>query len=311
MSNITLWSTTAASNNSAAPNGFPEGMSPSTVNDACREVMAAVRRLMEDNGWFNWGHTYTYVSSTSFSVPTNLTAIYSVGRRVRAAGSGTGTIYGTISTSTYTSITTVVVVWDSGSLSNETLAISLSYLTVNSGIGISDLVKDTTPQLGGDLDVNGHTIQLGESSFQLDPAISADGKWSGITETGIAGDTLVFGDVCYYAVADSRWELAKADVVATSGGVKLGICVLAAANNGSATEMLLYGKINAAGKFPALTIGAPCYLSETTAGSIVVGAVGDNTGQPDGTDEVIRVVGKANSGDELFFCPDNFYMTHT
>ncbi len=43
MSQIREWSTTAASNNSAAPDGWPEGMPPSGVNDAGREMMAAIK----------------------------------------------------------------------------------------------------------------------------------------------------------------------------------------------------------------------------------------------------------------------------
>ncbi len=45
MAKIDDWSETAASNNTAAPDGFPENMSPGSVNDAAREVMAQVRRL--------------------------------------------------------------------------------------------------------------------------------------------------------------------------------------------------------------------------------------------------------------------------
>lgn len=48
MADIQTWSTTAASNNSAAPDGFPEGMAPSGVNDAAREVMAAVKTFILD-----------------------------------------------------------------------------------------------------------------------------------------------------------------------------------------------------------------------------------------------------------------------
>ena len=48
MGNVSSWSTSAASNNSAPPNGAPEGMAPSTVNDVIREVMAAVSRWYED-----------------------------------------------------------------------------------------------------------------------------------------------------------------------------------------------------------------------------------------------------------------------
>lgn len=41
------FSETAASNNAAAPNGWPEGMAPSGVNDAARETHAALKR------WWN------------------------------------------------------------------------------------------------------------------------------------------------------------------------------------------------------------------------------------------------------------------
>jgi len=53
MSDVQTWSSTAASNNSAAPNGFPEGMPPSGVNDAAREVMAAVARYRADTDGVN------------------------------------------------------------------------------------------------------------------------------------------------------------------------------------------------------------------------------------------------------------------
>jgi len=43
------WSETDANNNVAAPNGFPEGMPPSGVNDAARAVMGAVKRFWDRN----------------------------------------------------------------------------------------------------------------------------------------------------------------------------------------------------------------------------------------------------------------------
>lgn len=42
------WSGTAASNNSAPPNGWPEGMNYSEVNDAARETMAVLARWHQD-----------------------------------------------------------------------------------------------------------------------------------------------------------------------------------------------------------------------------------------------------------------------
>lgn len=48
MSDVSTWSITAASNNSASPDGFPEGMPPSALNDSAREVMAAVARYYRE-----------------------------------------------------------------------------------------------------------------------------------------------------------------------------------------------------------------------------------------------------------------------
>lgn len=148
-------------------------------------------------------------------------------------------------------------------------------------------------------------ITLGEDNGQivLDAALSADGKYSGIIEAGTAGATLAFGDLIYFAAADSRWELADASAASTSGTVKLGMCVLAAAADGDPTTILLMGKIRADTAFPAMTVGAPMYVSETE---------GDITGTaPTTTDSVTRVCGYANTADELYFNPDGFFITHT
>src|SRR4051812_35886394 len=47
MSDVSNWNTSAASNNSAPPDGAPEGMLPGQVNDAMREMMAATKRWYE------------------------------------------------------------------------------------------------------------------------------------------------------------------------------------------------------------------------------------------------------------------------
>jgi hypothetical protein len=147
-----------------------------------------------------------------------------------------------------------------------------------------------------------NNIQLGEVSLLLDDSISADGKWSGIAETGTLGEACSFGDLVYFKSADSKWYLANANSDTTSGNVKLGICLVAGSAN-SNTTILLYGKVRASTAFPTMTVGAPQYVS-TTAGDI-------QGTPPSGTDNVIRIVGFANTSSELFFCPENSYLTHT
>lgn len=148
----------------------------------------------------------------------------------------------------------------------------------------------------------GGDISLAENvSIVLDPALSADGKYSGIVETGTLGETLAFGDTVYFKAADSKWWKTDADAEATCGNVKVGMVVVAGAAD-DARKILLQGKVRADSKFPTMTIGAPVYFG-TTAGEVQVA-------QPSGTDDVIRIAGYANTADELYFKPSNDYLTH-
>lgn len=70
-SDVKDWSTSAASNNASPPNGFPEGQAPSTLNDAAREVMAAIARFFTDiNGSLASGGSSNAYTLTSGSVIT-------------------------------------------------------------------------------------------------------------------------------------------------------------------------------------------------------------------------------------------------
>ena len=142
-----------------------------------------------------------------------------------------------------------------------------------------------------------------KASIALDPAGGADGDYSGITIAATAGATVAFGEMVYLQASDSRWELTDADAVGTAGTVLVGICVLAAAGDGSAITILLQGTIKADAAFPALTIGAPVYIG-VTPGAIQVAA-------PTGADDVVRVAGFALTADEIYFNPEGGHITHT
>lgn len=158
------------------------------------------------------------------------------------------------------------------------------------------------PLAGGTMSGN---ITLGENtSIALDPAGSADGKYSGITVTGTGGATIAFGDLVTLDKDDSRWELVDISAAAAATGDARGIIGIAvtSSTDGGALTILLQGIIRADANFPALTIGAPVYAS--TTGDVVVT-------QPTTTDHVIRVVGFALTADEMFFNPSADYITHT
>jgi len=128
-SGIGAWDTTAANNDDADTDiNWAEGQAPSTVNNSARAMMAAVATWLRDGSWIQLKeHTHTYVSATSVKTSgVDTTAYYPKGRRVRAVGSTTGTIDGRIVSATFSTDTTIVIKWDAGSLSNETLAVSVA-----------------------------------------------------------------------------------------------------------------------------------------------------------------------------------------
>ncbi len=135
----------------------------------------------------------------------------------------------------------------------------------------------------------------------LDALLSADEHWSGIAEIGTVGYGATVGDLVYLdgVAGNNKWELAKADVAATSKG-KLGL-ILATTSEDATCNILLYGKMRSAA-FPALTVGAPVHVSAATAGDMAVAA-------PTGTTNfVVRIIGYGNTAEDLLFCPDNSYV---
>jgi hypothetical protein len=141
MAGIKDYSSTAGGNTSVGGISIAEGMLPSNINNAFRAMTADIREWYNDSQWVIYGDgdsafTVTYASSTSFTVSSaDVTSFYHVGRRIKAVGSSTGTIYGSITASSFSTNTTVTVNWDSGSLSNETLTIYVGALSkTNSSI---------------------------------------------------------------------------------------------------------------------------------------------------------------------------------
>ena len=135
MAGIKDYSTTAANNTTVGSISVAEGMLPSNINNAFRGLAAEIREFYNDSQWVIYGDgdgsfTAAYASATSFTIAgSDVTAFYHAGRRIKAVGSSTGTIVGTIASSSFSTNTTVNVTWDSGSLSSESLTIYVGALS--------------------------------------------------------------------------------------------------------------------------------------------------------------------------------------
>lgn len=146
--------------------------------------------------------------------------------------------------------------------------------TARTNLGaLGNVVDDTTPQLGGDLDLN----------------------TNGLTEEFTAAETLANGDLCYI---NGSGEMAKADADAeATADSLLGLCTETISASATGT-FLLFGKFTTSG----LTAGANYYVS-TALGEITATA-------PSATGDIIRIVGTALSTTVLFFNPDRTYVEH-
>jgi len=177
MAGIKDYSTTSANNISLNGIDTNEGMLPSLLNNAIRNLMANTREWYNDSQWVIFGdgngaYTAAYASSTSFTINgVNVTSTYHAGRRIKLTAGTPGTIFGTISSSTFSTNTIVNVTWDSGSLSNEAIT----------NVYISALSKTNTSIPGG---VVG-TTQLADSS---------------VTSAKIANGTIVADDLASNAI---------------------------------------------------------------------------------------------------------------
>lgn len=98
----------------------------------------------------------------------------------------------------------------------------------------------------------------------LDQTIGTDGNYSGLGFKATAGAALSFGEVCYLASADSKWEKAQGDAEATTKPMTAVVCV--AASEDATATFLLFGWIrNDSWNW---TPGGALFIDPDTAGAL-------------------------------------------
>lgn len=145
MTDIKNWYATAAGNDISGPPDYPqEGWSPNEVNDWGREVMAAVRRWYNDPEWLdlNASSTITRVSDTQFTVSgVDATGWFTMGRRVKLVGASTA--YGFVTSSSFSTNTTVNVTMDGGVVPSSLTSAQVHHTTALSAVAYTGSVIPT------------------------------------------------------------------------------------------------------------------------------------------------------------------------
>lgn len=147
-----------------------------------------------------------------------------------------------------------VLIWDS----SEGVTNKIAKSDLTGSAGMNALVDDTSPQLGGDLDLNNYSVTREET----------------------AGESLVNGDLCYLKSDGKYW---KADASAdTTCSQDLLMCLDTISADATGTFME-FGEFTTTG----LTAGSVYYVSET-AGAITSTAPVTST-------SIVRIIGTALS----------------
>jgi hypothetical protein len=154
--------------------------------------------------------------------------------------------------------------------------------------GLSNIVEDTTPQLGGDLDTNGKNVLFAKTG-NTDHSSNGD-----IVKIGTGSTTQ--GELCYYT-SSGTWVAANAGATGTAGGVLLAIAL---GTDPDVDGMLLRGMYTL--DHDPGTVGDELYVS-TTAGDITSTA-------PSGTGDVVRVIGYCldSTNGQIWFNPSNDFI---
>lgn len=287
-------------------------------------VMAANTRVLltvialtgtDTTSWSYWYTGAQFASGKTLTVNNSLTITGTDGETINVTtptagkilvGDGTNMV---LSTPTYpnASATSGKVIQSDGT----NFVASTNAITIGASASVSGSNTGDNAANSSALALTGGTmtgaITLGENtSVALDPALSADEKWTGITRTGLAKGALAIGDLIVPTdTSNTRWELADANVITAAAGDArgmIGICLTTASSAGDAINILLNGVI-ASAAFPNFTtLNAPLYISET-AGDITLT-------QPTTADVCIRVMGFSLSATELYFNPSPDYIIH-
>ena len=267
---IGKYDTTAGSNSATSSNSVSvaEGMLPSNINNALRDIMADIRQFYNSAEWIEYGDgagTYTpaYASSTSFTIAgANVTSIYHVGRRVKVVASTPGTIYGSITATSFSTNTTVTVAWDSGSLSNESIT------SVHIGaISASNTSLPETTAITGDytLDVSGDII------------FDADGDNVTLKAAGTTALDFVLNgatDVTLDAPGDIKIDADGGDIFFVDGGTTFGSATNTSGNliiKSGTTTALTFSGANATIAGDLTISGDDLTMATNTSGAALIG----------------------------------------
>ncbi len=278
---ITISATSTGSATTASNLGLGEIIySGSVGNDLqFKTLVAGTNVTLSSNG-----NEVTINSITSGSVSGSITSILNVGTGEGEIGSISGSVIQLKTLKAGSNITIInnsedITINSTASGSSNTLWGNISgsiqdQTDLNNILitKISNIVEDTSPQLGGYLDLNKYPL----------------------IEIFTAGENLTSGSVCQLRSDTKFWKAVASGETFTKGLLGLSLTNISANATGS---FIIQGNYSTEG----LTTSSTYYLSTLTSGAIT-------SIVPSGSGNQVRIIGYALSSSSLYFKPSQFYL---
>ena len=144
--------------------------------------------------WFTFAGSPVYVSGTQFTLSGDQTSTFQVNRRIRTQNSS-GVVYGTITASAYTTLTTITVANDSGALDNGLNSVDYGLIEIGTRPSIPlnqrlfttsspTFASATIPTVTGNLvgNVTGNSGTTSQTNF-TDLTLNSTQVWADINNT--------------------------------------------------------------------------------------------------------------------------------
>jgi len=188
-----------------------------------------------------------------------------------------------------------IVSVSTGTADNDKL-VTQGYVDDNLGGKIANLSEDTTPALGGPLELN-------EKTILVDAVLGTDATWTGPTQVITAGEELTIGEVAYLK-SDGKYWLADADAEATAD-TKLVMATATIAADATGLVLLpsalSFMRVDATTEWTVTGAGDVMFLS-LTAGELT------NDVSAYTTLDIVRICGYMETATILNFDVDKTYI---
>jgi hypothetical protein len=271
--------------------GTANGLSLATQALSLAAATSTVTGALTSTDWTTFNNKQATLSAASSTVNGYLTSTNwtTFNGKQDALSAASSTVNGYLTSTNWTTFNNKQDALSAASSTVNGYLTSTNWTTFNNKL--SDIVLDTTPQLGGNLDLN-------QKSLLLDQTPTSDHTANGLIVTGTAGEILAYGNICYYKSDGKFW---KADMNASS----------------SASGWLAYSidtsvAADSSGSFLVKGYARDDSYTWTTGNVLYLGAAGAaSSTAPTGSADVVRIVGYAVDGDNMFFNPGNDYLELT